>query len=453
MPVTINFSFQATLTSGRVTVTPTARLVDYEPATPRLLLPAFSIATATITNGVGAVNVPPGDQNGQKVAYDFLVERSDGAGGWVLFDKTTALVKSTPTTVPYYQLDQAFQTADQLDQSIVTIADLVTREPFLSRLPKGFENRGLWSVTEFYKQNDLVSRDGRLWRYRLQTQQQNIDPLDPANQFPGNNAGAWELSVDKGAAGGTGALTVGYSHSNFATMTADAASRSDLQGGVSYAIANSAPDLSAYAKLSGANFTGNVAAPNATANTHVLNRQTADARFLAIARTASPIGFARLATNNILTPVGSNALTVIVYNSRPFTTGNIINNVGDVTVTETGLYLLIWSFAVSIYSNFNGTAQRIRFRALLNRFTGAPTGSQGEIVRFEHSTLTNGGTIEQQMTGARVESFTAGQGYNTQFSLNAGEADGAGNSAQASMLAQPARTWLGIWRLNDFPTP
>lgn len=167
-------------------------------------------------------------------------------------------------------------TTEQLQYSALQVATLLTQAPFISLLPKGITYRGQYNAATTYIKDNAVGYDGSLWVY--------ISASNLSGITPGTDPLVWDKGVSKGDAGGTGAQSIGYNHTNFTAMTADAASRSDLRGGVAYAIANSAaPDLTNYARKDVANnFTGinRFLSPSATPDAQeVVTVSWADGRY------------------------------------------------------------------------------------------------------------------------------------------------------------------------------
>lgn len=346
-------------------------------------------------------------------------------------------------------------TTNQLEYSALRVADILTSNPtFSSRLPKGIAFQGAYNAATSYVKDQAVQYNGALWIY--------VAASTLAGITPGTNNLVWQLGVDKGSPGGVGANSIGWNRTNWlnASFSGDAVSRQDAVG-LFDAIPQ--PTLTNYLTLDGtetltgaktfnanAQFNSRVFIPTrplTDSDTNAVNIKVLKDAIAAVNKLPMPVGWGRIGAA-VSTPAGTNTAATIVYSDRPFSAGNIVNNVGDITIAETGFYLFIYSFAFSIFSNFNGTANRIRIRAFLNRFTGAPTGNTGELLRMEQGTLTGSGTIEYQGSGIRLMDCTAGQAYNTQFALNGADADGAGASSSATAINSIQRNQVMVWRVG-----
>jgi hypothetical protein len=378
-----------------------------------------------------------------------LLTRITGTDKRFILDPINALCPLVNTNLK--DLFSTSVTSYQLDAGARRVAELMLGDVALkAQLPKGINPRGAFLSTNTYNQNDGVTYNGEFWVYESTT---------AGSSTPGTGT-AWRKYIEKGNPGGTGAQSVGFNAATWNAQTAAFKLESTSRGD-SLELFNAVlpPDLSGYAQRAAANtfsdsntfngaatFNSTCAVPLRAPGTN--NANAASTAFVQAALSGfvpnffpAPVGWARLSSD--LTQSALNTPTVIAYNDRPFTTGNFINNVGDIVIPsgQGGLFLIFWSFAVRVTSSFNGTAGRLLWRAFFNQFSPSSVGLS-DLARYSEMSWTGTTDTDQMFTAFRLMNLTSGAGYNTQFSI-------ANDVNSGTIRGDVNRSFVALWKVTS----
>jgi hypothetical protein len=249
--VTVNFSY-ANLTTGRITATPKETFID---GTGKLVLGGIPFPSVNIASGAASIVLPSTKDFG--IAYKFVIESGTTPTFTKIDEFEVVLDNVTPQNGN--TLFTSFFSPDTLDTSVQTIADLLTKTPYLDRLAQripGFSFK-TWTATQSFVKNDFTFRGARLYQWIKNTSGTNIDPLnsgnytDPGNLLDGTvNANAsWLVATSSLVGAGTSTTVLAYDNATFANLSTQPASRQNLKQLEDLIRASiAAPDLSAYAR-------------------------------------------------------------------------------------------------------------------------------------------------------------------------------------------------------------
>lgn len=450
MPV-FTGSYPTLANAGRLVAIALATITDGGSIFPK----GETIAIATIgAAGAVSITVPGTELTGQLV--QFRIERGTVAP-FALVDSFDRVVPNTNGTLS--SLIDSYYAPSLLDTSHWAMSQLLaTNSAFLAAVP-GF-NELTWTTAQVFKLGDYTWRGDGLYRYISATQTNNRDPLTAANVVPSGTA-VWEKKSTIPTAAALSTNIRAYDQAVFETLTTEPASRKNLNELRSQI---AAPNLSGYAQLAAVqawsqkqNFGAGASAVTAAAGTN--NADVATNAFVQAAiaggQLPAPVGWARRTTDFTLdagaTAIGTELLGTLSYNDRPFTTNNLCNNVGDISIPAGGggLFLVMWGLDLELRSNFDGTVGRIQWRAALNQF--APASVEiGDITRKRVGTLGQGGATDASLIFAdamccfKIMSLASGAAYNTRIGIT----KNGSNSGSCVIKGNVFTTFLKLWRVS-----
>jgi hypothetical protein len=343
-----------------------------------------------------------------------------------------------PNTPPYQNI------------SLHRIADLITTvAAYRDRISSKFSPKGLYDANTFYAFGDVVrfNGNGYVWRNAASLKGQ-------APPMTGDNTN-WMMISEKGTTGGTGAQIVGFSPTAWAN-SAEAAAREDVRA----AIASVQPqDLSNYlTKAEGApranpTFTGNVKrgqltypVPTADKPTEIITAKYVEDAFAALATSSAklptPLIYAR---RNAQLAIGTSSYTVIPWDSIVTNTGNILNSVGDINISENGDYLMHCNLFMEVAGNIGANNTRTIFDIVLSKYANSAFTDIANLV-YDNESSSAGAWRSRRQGWRYLDDAVAGEVYNIRARIGGGGVDATGNTIAPGGNGGQANYFV-IWKV------